>query len=290
VIRCVHAYSQFDSDIMAIYAIGDIQGCYDEFRSLLARLKFDAARDRLWLVGDLVNRGPKSLETLRFVKGLDEAAICVLGNHDLHLLAEHAGARRTRPGSSLRAVLDADDREELINWLRRRPLLHHDEQFNYTMVHAGLAPQWDLGTARTCAREVERLLRGPNYRQLLHNMYGDQPNSWSEDLVGWPRVRTIINIFTRMRYCDLQGQMNMKANGPPGSQHTGLMPWFEVPGRRSMDLNIVFGHWAALGFYRVPGVIALDSGCVWGGALTALRMDADDEPLFLPCRGIRASA
>ncbi len=274
---------------MAIYAIGDIQGCYDELRALLARLKFDADRDRLWLVGDLVNRGPKSLEVLRFVKDLGEAVTCVLGNHDLHLLAEHVGARRTKPDSSLRAVLDAPDREELTEWLRHLPLLHHDGTLGCTMVHAGLVPQWDLDTARACAREVERWLRGPDYRQLLHNMYGNCPDRWSDELAGWPRARAIINILTRLRYCDAQGRMDMQANGPPGSQPEGLMPWFEVPGRRSRSLNIVCGHWSALGFYRAPGVTAIDSGCVWGGALTALRLDsARRQAVSLPCEGTRA--
>lgn len=274
---------------MAIYAIGDIQGCYDELRDLLARLNFKPGRDRLWLVGDLVNRGPKSLEVLRFVKQLGGVVDCVLGNHDLRLLAEHVGARQTRPGSSLQAVLSAPDREELIDWLRRLPLLHHDDALGYTMVHAGLAPQWDLNTARACAREVERWLRGPDYRQLLHNMYGDHPDSWSDDLTGWPRARVIINILARLRYCDAQGRMDMQANGPPGSQRPGLMPWFEVPGRRSIRMNIVCGHWSALGFYRAPGVTAIDSGCVWGGTLTAVRLDADEtEPVSLSCHAFRA--
>ncbi|MDQ3796163.1 MAG: symmetrical bis(5'-nucleosyl)-tetraphosphatase [Pseudomonadota bacterium] len=276
---------------MAIYAIGDIQGCYEEFRALLKQLRFHAGRDRLWLVGDLVNRGPKSLETLRFVKDLGEAALCVLGNHDLHLLAEHVGARQTKPGSSLRAVLEAHDREELIDWLRRRPLLHHDETLGYTMLHAGLVPQWDLATARTCAAEVEHLLRGGDYQQLMYNMYGDQPDFWSASLTDWPRARVIINVFTRLRYCDAEGRMDMHASGPPGNQPSHLMPWFQVPDRRNKDINIVFGHWAALGYHRAPGIIALDSGCVWGGALTAVRLDANTSaPIHLPCEGVRARA
>ncbi len=269
---------------MATYAIGDIQGCHDELRALLARLEFEPGRDRLWLVGDLVNRGPKSLETLRFVRALGEAVTCVLGNHDLHLLAEDAGVREIRPDSTLQQVLDAPDREELIDWLRRLPLLHHDGELGYTMVHAAFAPQWDLATAAACAREVERRLRADDYQQVLQNMYGDQPERWSEDLTSWPRIRVIINTLTRLRYCDAHGRMNLKANGPPGSQPEGLMPWFDAPNRRAADLNIVFGHWAALGYYRGQGVLGLDSGCAWGGALTAVRLDADEvRPVSLSC-------
>ncbi len=276
---------------MPIYAIGDIQGCYDELRALLARLRFEPERDRLWLVGDLVNRGPQSLESLRFVKGLGDAAVCVLGNHDLHLLATHVGARQPKSNDTLQAVLNAPDRDELLDWLRGLPLLHHDGELGYTMVHAGFAPQWDLDTARVCAHEVEGLLSGPHYRQLLHNMYGDQPDQWSDDLVGWQRARTIINIFTRLRYCDAHGRMDLKANGPPGSQPASLMPWFQVSGRRSAGLNIVCGHWSALGYHRAPGVTALDSGCVWGGYLTALRLDNNaGEPILLPCKGVRSRA
>jgi bis(5'-nucleosyl)-tetraphosphatase (symmetrical) len=276
---------------MAIYAIGDIQGCYDELQALLTRLNFNANYDFLWLVGDLVNRGPKSLETLRFVKSLGESAICVLGNHDLHLLAADTGARQPRSNDTLQAVLNAPDREELIAWLRHRPLLHHDDKLGYTMIHAGLAPQWDLALARACAEEVEHLLRGKDYQQLLHNMYGNQPNRWSGDLTGWPRARVITNILTRLRYCDAHGCMDMKANGPPGSQPAGLMPWFEVADRRSAGLNVVFGHWAALGYHREPGIIATDSGCVWGGVLTAVRLDTEGgEPVFLTCEGLRPCA
>jgi bis(5'-nucleosyl)-tetraphosphatase (symmetrical) len=269
---------------MAVYAIGDIQGCYDELRRLLTRLDFKPGRDRLWLVGDIVNRGPKSLEAMRFVVNLGDAAICVLGNHDLHLLAADAGARRPRPNDTLQSVLEAPDRQELIEWLRRRPLLHHDAELGCTMVHAGLAPHWDLEAAQARAKEVEGMLRGSEYRRFMFNMYGDQPDCWSEDLDGWDRARVIINYFTRLRYCDAQGRMNMKTNGPPGSQAAGLMPWFEVPGRRGAGLNIVFGHWSALGYHRAPGIIALDSGCVWGGALTAVRLDAAEvSPVSLAC-------
>lgn len=276
---------------MATYAIGDLHGCHDQLRELLVKLNFQPGRDRLWLVGDLVNRGPKSLETMRYVKKLGDAAVCVLGNHDLHLLAEHAGARPTKPGSSLRAILDAPDREELVDWLRRLPLLHHDAALGYTMVHAGLPPQWDLTTAKNCAREVEQLLSGPDYRQLLHRMYGDSPDCWSDELTSWARARVIINMLTRLRYCDARGRIDLQSSGPPGSQPAGVVPWFGAPGRRSVDLNILFGHWSALGYYRAPGVIGLDSGCVWGGALTALRLDAKNAaPVSLSCEGFRKRA
>ncbi|MGI8739120.1 MAG: symmetrical bis(5'-nucleosyl)-tetraphosphatase [Gammaproteobacteria bacterium] len=276
---------------MAIYAIGDLHGCHDQLRELLAKLKFQAGRDQLWLVGDVVNRGPKSLETLRYVKKLGDAAVCVLGNHDLHLLAAHADARPTKPGSGLCAILDAPDREDLVDWLRRLPLLHHDAALGYTMVHAGLVPQWDLATATNCAREVERLLGGPDYRQLLHRMYGDSPDRWSDDLTSWARARVTINVLTRLRYCDAQGGIDMQANGPPGSQPAGLVPWFEAPGRRSANLNILFGHWSALGYYRAPGIIGMDSSCVWGGALTALRLDAKNAShVSVSCEGLRRRA
>lgn len=273
---------------MATYAIGDIQGCYSELRLLLDKLKFESKTDRLWLVGDLVNRGPKSLQTLRFVKGLGQSATTVLGNHDLTLLAKSAGVKRVKDGDTLSSILKATDRDELLDWLRRRPLMHHDAQIGYTMVHAGLLPQWDLKLATACASEVERVLRGSGYVDFLEHMYGDQPNRWSSELSGWGRRRLITNTFTRLRYCDPKGRMAMEPNGAPGTQPKGLLPWFKVKGRRSANLRIVFGHWSTLGYLREKGLAALDTGCVWGGSLTALRLDKSGaKPCRIKCKGSR---
>jgi bis(5'-nucleosyl)-tetraphosphatase (symmetrical) len=271
---------------MAIYAIGDIQGCYDELLELLATLRFDRQRDRLWFVGDLVNRGPKSLETLRFVRGLGAAAVTVLGNHDLHLLA---AAHDIRPDNidddTLEPILAAPDREALIDWLRRLPLLHYDGQLGYLMVHAGLPPQWDLKLAQRCAGEVETVLRGDRLEAFLSRMYGNKPKQWSGELDGWDRLRFIVNCFTRMRFCDRNGRLELKSSGPPGSQPEGYYPWYEIPGRASAGMNIIFGHWSTLGTTNNPGIFPTDSGCLWGGKLTALRIDTRPERIDLPCRG-----
>jgi bis(5'-nucleosyl)-tetraphosphatase (symmetrical) len=271
---------------VAVYAIGDIQGCFDELRSLLDQLRFDPTNDRLWLVGDLVNRGPKSLETLRFVRELGAAAITVLGNHDLHLVAAANGRSLDRKDHTLDAVLAAPDCGDLVDWLRRRPLLHHDDTTGFTMVHAGLSPQWDLTLAKSCAQEVETALRGPQLSGFLDHMYGNRPDRWSDSLTGWERLRFCVNCFTRMRYCDIGGRLDFASKGPPGSQPAGLFPWFEVP-RASSDLKLVFGHWSALGPRDDPGIYPLDTGCLWGGALTALRLDGEPKRFSLKCAGRR---
>ena len=271
---------------MAVYAIGDIQGCYDELRELLATIHFDPECDRLWFVGDLVNRGPKSLETLRFVRDLGTTAITVLGNHDLHLLAAAYGIRPdTIDDETLEPVLAATDRDELIDWLRRRPLLHHDADLGYLMVHAGLPPQWDLSLARQCAGEVESVLRSDRLEAFLSHMYGNKPRQWSRELTGWDRLRFIVNCFTRMRFCDRKGKLELKSSGPPGSQPDGYYPWYEIPGRASEGMNIIFGHWSTLRTTDIPGIFPTDSGCLWGGQLTALRIDTRPERIDLPCRG-----
>jgi bis(5'-nucleosyl)-tetraphosphatase (symmetrical) len=271
---------------MAVYAIGDIQGCYDELLELLANLRFDREHDRLWFVGDLVNRGPKSLETLRFVQGLGQNAITVLGNHDLHLLAAAHGIRPDSiDGDTLEPILAAPDRDALIDWLRHQPLLHYDGELGYLMVHAGLPPQWDLKLAQRCAGEVETVLRGDRLESFLSRMYGNKPKQWSTELDGWDRLRFIINCFTRMRYCDRNGRLDLKSSGPPGSQPEGYYPWFEIPARASGDLNIIFGHWSTLRPSDTPGVYPIDQGCLWGGQLTALRIDTRPERIELPCRG-----
>jgi len=264
---------------MATYAIGDVQGCYDSLRRLLELLHFDPAQDRLWFAGDLVNRGPQSLQTLRFVSGLGAAALTVLGNHDLHLLALANGGRKGKR-DTLEPVLAAPDRDELLAWLRRQPLLQETADGSTALLHAGLPPQWDLPQARACAREAEAALRGDAYAELLRSMYGDQPDQWDEALGGVQRLRFIINCYTRLRYCDAGGRADFKDKGAPGTQAKGLLPWFAVPGRRSAGTRLIFGHWSTLGQVAWPqyAVHGLDTGAVWGGKLTAMRIE--DGQLF----------
>jgi bis(5'-nucleosyl)-tetraphosphatase (symmetrical) len=274
---------------MAVYAIGDVQGCFDELQALLDRIGFDPAEDRLWFAGDLVNRGPKSLETLRFIRGLGEGAVSVLGNHDLHLLAAAHGHPIAHDDHTLDAILAAPDRDELIDWLSHQPLLHHDEQLGFTMLHAGLPPQWDLELASRCAREVEAVLRDERCPDFVSGMYGNKPKLWSNDLAGLDRLRFIVNCLTRMRFCDSDGKLEFKCKGAPGQQRTGYFPWFEIPWRASRDLNIVFGHWSTLGTVDIPGVYPTDTACLWGGRLTALRIDAAPPQRFeLDCQGQKA--
>lgn len=272
---------------MAVYAIGDVQGCYDELRRLLDRLGFDPGRDRLWLTGDLVNRGPGSLATLRFIRGLGDAAVTVLGNHDLHLLALAAQRKCVlRPGDTLAETLAAPDRDELLHWLVRRPLLYEDSTVDFVMIHAGLPPQWDLSLARSLAREVESALVNAE-PDFYNRMYGDEPAAWDPALAGIDRLRFAINCFTRLRYCTAAGRLLMKLKGAPDTSPPHALAWFSVPGRRSLGTRIVFGHWSALGFRASDGVYSLDTGCVWGGSLTALRIDTalPVAPVCQPCAG-----
>jgi bis(5'-nucleosyl)-tetraphosphatase (symmetrical) len=273
---------------MALYAIGDIQGCDAELGALLKSLKFSADRDRLWFVGDLVNRGPESLGALRRIRALGDTAIVTLGNHDLHLLAVSHGLARTRNDDTLADILAAPDRDALLEWLIQRPLLHDDPDLNLCVIHAGLAPQWDMDTARSCAREFERALR-ENPRGLFEHMYGDEPDIWDESLTGMARLRFIANCFTRLRYVDARGRLALKAKGSPKkAQIKSLIPWFEAPGARWRSRRVVFGHWSTLGYFSNSSAIALDTGCVWGGSLTALRLDvADATPVQVPCRASR---
>jgi bis(5'-nucleosyl)-tetraphosphatase (symmetrical) len=259
---------------MANYAIGDVQGCYDPLRRLLDAIGFDPSRDRLYFAGDLVNRGPQSLQTLRFVRGLGAAALSVLGNHDLHLLAAAHGGRKGRR-DTLEEVLRASDRDELLDWLRRQPLLHQMQPHGTLLIHAGLPPQWDLALARRCAGEAEAALAGDSFTELLADMYGDEPAQWSDSLRGNARLRFIINCFTRLRYCDSRGRLDFQAKGAPGSQPPRLLPWFMVGDRRSAQTEVVFGHWSTLGQVHWPEqrVYCLDTGAVWGQRLTALRLD-----------------
>ncbi len=259
---------------MSTYVIGDIQGCYQALQNLLALVEFKPETDRLWTCGDLVNRGPESLAVLHFFKALSPAPIIVLGNHDLHLLAVAAGTRQAGSKDTLNDIFSASDAEQLCDWLRYLPLMHHDPQTHFTLVHAGLAPQWTLQQAQSLAREVEAVLQGPDYIQLLQNMFGDTPASWSDDLTGWPRLRFIINAMTRIRFCTPQGELDLNFKGPPGAQPSSLLPWFELPERKTQQNPILFGHWAALnGQTTVENIYALDTGCVWGNQLTALRLE-----------------
>jgi len=271
---------------MSTYAIGDIQGCYTELQQLLQLIHFNPSQDVLWCTGDLVNRGPQSLEVLRYIKKLKERAIVVLGNHDLHLLAvAYGNTEYLKPGDTLTPILEAPDREELLEWLRRRPFLHHDAALGFTLIHAGLPPQWDLLQARQCAAEVEKALSGQKCREYLANLYGNEPKKWSEKLTGWDKLRFITNCFTRLRYCNAKGKLTMKKKGAPSFYlNDEDKPWFWWPHRASRNQPIIFGHWATLGYYAENGVYALDTGCVWGGALTALRLE-DKQVFSLPCAG-----
>jgi bis(5'-nucleosyl)-tetraphosphatase (symmetrical) len=263
---------------MATYAIGDVQGCYPELQRMLEKLRFDPSSDRLWFCGDLVNRGGQSLETLRLIHSLRESCVITLGNHDLSLLAIalRKPEAQSRVNPELREVLFADDAPVLFEWLRSQRLLHHDESLGWTMIHAGLAPSWTLRQAQRSAQEVERELSSPRHPRLLKNLFGNRPAGWSSRLQGIERLRASINTLTRMRYCDTQGRIDFEGKGIPGTQTPGMYPWFEVPGMRRRDTRIVCGHWSALGRFAGLGVYAIDTGCVWGGRLTALRLDSEE--------------
>jgi bis(5'-nucleosyl)-tetraphosphatase (symmetrical) len=273
---------------MATWVIGDLQGCYDELARLLEKIRFDAAADTLWFCGDLVNRGGQSLAVLRLVKSLGERTVVVLGNHDLSLLAvaERDEADQAKVNPELRAVLFAPDRTELLDWLRQRPLLHVDRGLDFLLVHAGLAPRWTVARAERAAREVEQRLHGDGAARLLKAMFGNQPDRWSPRLTGIDRLRATINVLTRLRYCDVRGRIAYDEKGAPGTQKPGLYPWFEVPGMVRRDIRIVCGHWSTLGRFAGLGVYAIDGGCVWGGELIALRIDAE-EPQFVAVKSTR---
>ncbi|HUX26779.1 MAG TPA: symmetrical bis(5'-nucleosyl)-tetraphosphatase [Burkholderiales bacterium] len=266
---------------MSTYAIGDVQGCVDALERLLDTFSFDRSLDRLWFVGDLVNRGPDSLATLRLVKGLGEGAVTVLGNHDFHLLTVSAGLAKKHRSDTLDQVLAAPDCEELLAWLRHRPMLHVEGTF--AMVHAGLLPQWSVATARTLAGEVETALRGANWREFLAKLYGDTPDSWSEDLRGADRLRVTVNAMARMRFCTAEGKIEFRTKGETAKAPSGFFPWFDAPGRANRDHTLVCGHWSTLGLKLRPDLIALDTGCVWGGRLSGVRLE--DRKLFqVPCK------
>ena len=257
---------------MATYAIGDIQGCYDELRQLLDKAGFDPTKDNLWCVGDLVNRGPDSLAVLRWIKALGEQATVVLGNHDLHLLAVVLAGAQISKKDTLDAILEAADRDELLDWLRHRPLLHHNEKKGFTLLHAGVPPQWNLRQAQACAREVETMLQGPDHIEFLQQMYGNGPERWSDALRGMERLRFITNSLTRLRWCDAEGRLLLNEKGGLEQPAPGALPWFRVPNRRTREHRILFGHWSTIGFLAENNCWALDSGCVWGGRMSALRV------------------
>ena len=264
---------------MAVYAIGDVQGCFKELEQLLRKIHFNPNIDQLWLVGDLVNRGPQSLETIQFIQSLDERAHCVLGNHDIHLIACYIGAKTCKPTSTLKQILEHHDVNNIVNWLRCRPMLHYDADINWTMVHAGLLPQWDLNKAQQCAHEVESKLRSNDYATFIAGVYGETPNQWNEQLANEDRWRVIINAFTRLRLCDQEGHMDFAFKGPLNEKPYNLHAWFDVP-RKSEKLNIVFGHWSALGLKQTANLLGLDTGCLWGGELTAARLDCEIPEIY----------
>ena len=271
---------------MAIYAIGDIQGCYDEFRHLLDKLKFDPDKDRLWLTGDLVNRGPKSLKTLRFVRNMGKSAKVVLGNHDLHLLAvAHGVGDSADRFGSFANILRADDCDKLLDWLRRRPLAYYNKKLNTLLVHAGLPPQWSIAKTLALADEVETKLRGRNYVKFLNKMYGNSPNQWSGELGGNKRLRFIVNCLTRIRMIDKKGRLDFEHKGPPDSARKGLRPWFEFDDPAWEGTRVVFGHWSALGLIISPSLICVDTGCVWGQQLTAVQIGKRSKVTQVKCSG-----
>jgi len=267
---------------MATYAIGDVQGCYDELRRLLGEFDFRRGRDKLWFVGDLVNRGPKSRDVLRYVASLGDAAVTVLGNHDLHLLAQYEGVEKLKAKDTFQDVLDAPDAPELIDWLRKRAMMHAEGE--YAMVHAGILPGWSVDKALELGAEVEAALRARKYRDFLQRMYGNGPDTWRDGLSGWDRLRVIVNAMTRMRFCNREGKMELEAKGARAPR--GYRPWFETRPIGEAT-TIVFGHWSQLGLKLREKQAGLDSGCVWGGRLSALRLE--DRKLYqVGCKGYQA--
>lgn len=266
---------------MATYAIGDVQGCFVQLQTLLEKISFNPTQDELWMVGDLVNRGPQSLEVLRFIKNLPRVKV-VLGNHDLHLVALAFGY--SQQNKFLQPILDAPDAAEIINWLCHLPLLHHDEKLNYVMVHAGIYPLWDLTQAKQYAKEVENVLHSQVLPEFLLHMYGDQPDHWNEELQGWERLRFIVNAFTRMRFCTAQGHLELRIINEGENTLSGFLPWYKLPQRPAKNERIVFGHWAALqGKVNEKNLFALDTGCVWGNTLTAMRLE-DQQRFEVSCK------
>jgi bis(5'-nucleosyl)-tetraphosphatase (symmetrical) len=269
---------------LAQYAIGDLQGCYDPFRRLLDKIGFDPAKDKLWLTGDLVNRGPKSRKTLKFVKSLGEAAVTVLGNHDLHLLTLAHDVKFTKTRfEAFWKILGREDCDDLLDWLRRQPLAHYDKKLGTLMVHAGIPPQWTVAKTLKLAAEVEATLRGDGYDAFLDEIYGNKPDRWSGSLAGVKRLRFIVNALTRMRMIDTDGRIDFTHTGPPTTASKGLTPWFAAPGARWHGTRIVFGHWSALGLIVNEQLVAVDTGCVWGRQLTAVKLTGKPKVTAIQC-------
>jgi bis(5'-nucleosyl)-tetraphosphatase (symmetrical) len=262
---------------MATYLIGDVQGCCTALQRLLATLAFSPSRDHVILLGDLVNRGPASLDTLRLLQGLGGGATCLLGNHDLHLLAVAHGIRAAGRGDTVADILSAPDREPMLDWLRQQAMAVHAH--GWLMVHAGVVPQWDLAQTLALAAEVEAVLRGPDLPDFLRTMYGNEPDRWDEGLSGPARLRFVINVLTRIRFCDAEGRLDFKTKDGAGAAPTGFTPWFDAPARRTAGTPMAFGHWSTLGLINRPDLLALDTGCVWGGQLSGMRVDGSRREL-----------
>lgn len=263
---------------MATYAIGDLQGCFDELMDLLNEINFDERNDQLWFAGDLINRGPKSLQCLEFVFDRKDNVNTVLGNHDLHLLAIYEHVRQPHSSDTFDEILRSNNIKELVTWYRKQPFILHSEEFDYFLVHAGIPPQWSMSRSLDLANEVSQVLQTDQYFEFIQVMYGNKPDSWNEGLSGFDRVRYIINCFTRIRYCDQQGKLNLKENAEPGKQTAELVPWYAYPGRISKGQKILFGHWSTVTLgseqdFRKFNAYPLDTGCLWGGTLTAMRLE-----------------
>ena len=264
---------------MATYAIGDIQGCYDDLLRLLDKIKFDSLSDQLWFCGDIINRGPKSLETIRFIKQLGSSAVTVLGNHDLHFLAVSYVTDKPSKHDTFSGILKANDRDELVEWLRYQKLFYHDPSLNISMVHAGIPPQWTIKAACDYALEMEAVLQSEKPYNFFKHMYGNYPPEWNDSLTGWDRYRFITNVFTRMRFCDSAGRPDFKSKGGIGSQPEHLTPWFMHQERKTKNDDIIFGHWSTLKNINVDHIYPIDTGCLWCGELTALRIDSEEKLL-----------
>lgn len=268
--------------------IGDVQGCDEALGQLLEKIGFSPSRDTLYLLGDLVNRGPQSLAVLRRLMALEGSAHCLLGNHDLHLLATATGVRKPHRSDTVDDILNAPDRTALLDWLRARPMALYEH--GWLMVHAGVLPQWDVNQTLALAQELEKVLRSPDWTDFLHHMYGNEPAQWHDDLAGAERLRVVVNALTRLRFCSAQGVMEFDSKDSAGTAPTGFMPWFDVPGRSTLDVSVAFGHWSTLKGAGRAGVLPLDTGCVWGGCLTAARISSPgmvSECIAMPCAQAR---
>ena len=268
---------------MATYVVGDVQGCYDPLRRLLDKLNLDFTQDQLWFAGDLINRGPKSLETLQFIISLGDNARSVLGNHECHFLATARGYKKPHRSDTFSAILASDNVEELIQWVRSRPFFYNDKKLGYSMLHAGVPPQWSMSDVKKHAAELEHVFQGDHLDDFLANMYGSEPSLWTPELSGNERLRFIINCFTRLRYCDLDGRLNLNVKGEPKAQDKNLIPWFKAPNRQTINKKIIFGHWSTLGLHQENNTICVDTGCLWGGQLTAIKLGEPEQFISTDC-------